>query len=540
LCLVGARNGGADQGFDRENYARYALSGRGDAGRGRALFADRKGAACLLCHRVGGEGGEVGPDLSDVGGKLGREHLVEAVLDPSRQIVEGYRPSAVATRDGRVFTGVVTRETAEVLTLVDAQAKSWNIPNAEIEERAFVNGSIMPDGLAAGLSREQFADVIAYLETLRASAQPTPGSIVSGPLGLPPGFTMTKVVGGLTAVTALAVAPDGRVFVAEQTGSLRVVKDGTLRPEAFATFPVDRRWERGLIGVTLDPNFASNGFVYVNYVAADSFPHHRISRLTARGDVAVMGSEVVLLEGDDQRRLGGSVPAGHQGGALHFGTDAKLYVAIGDQTAGQPAQRLDSFQGKLLRIDSDGSIPNDNPFFDQARGKYRAIWALGLRNPFTFAVQPGTGRIFINDVGQNAWEEVNEGFPGANYGWPATEGQTGDPRYHGPIHTYKVASIAGGSFCPAGVESGFPSDYRGKYFFMDFVRGWIKVLDPDRPAEASTFATGLARPVDLAFAPGVGLYVLSRDAWVIDDNYRPHTGALYWIRREHASAGGPP
>jgi glucose/arabinose dehydrogenase len=138
-------------------------------------------------------------------------------------------------------------------------------------------------------------------------------------------------------------------------------------------------------------------------------------------------------------------------------------------------------------------------------------------------------------VGQNAWEEVNEGFAGANYGWPATEGQTDDPRYRGPIHTYKVASVTGGSFCPAGVESGFPSDYWGKYFFMDFVRGWIKVLDPDRPAEPSTFATGLARPVDLTFAPGGGVYVLSRDAWVIDDKFRPHTGSLYLIRSEHAS-----
>src|SRR5207245_1730129 len=126
-------------------------------------------------------------------------------------------------------------------------------------------------------------------------------------------------------------------------------------------------WERGLIGVALDPDFKTNGHVYVNYVADEPYPHHRISRLTARGDVAAPGSEVVLLEGDDQRRLGGTVPAGHQGGALHFGADGKLYIAIGDQTAGEPAQRLDTFQGKLLRINPDGSIPVDNPFVTRAR-----------------------------------------------------------------------------------------------------------------------------------------------------------------------------
>ena len=162
-------------------------------------------------------------------------------------------------------------------------------------------------------------------------------------------------------------------------------------------------------------------------MAAEPYPHHRVSRFTARGDVAVPGSEVVLLRGDDQRKLGGNVSAGHQGGAFHFGRDGKLYIAIGEQTAREPAQRLDTFQGKLLRINPDGTIPEDNPFFKKAKGKYRAIWALGLRNPFTFAVQPGTGRIFINDVGDTRWEEVDEGFAGANYGWPESEGRDQRP-----------------------------------------------------------------------------------------------------------------
>ena len=324
----------------------------------------------------------------------------------------------------------------------------------------------------------------------------------------------------------MEVAPDGRVFVCEQTGALRVVKGGVLLPKPFAKIKVDSAWERGLLGVALDPAFARNGHVFVCYVAAEPYPHHVISRLTARGDEAEPGSERILFEGDDQRTLGGNRPDGHQGGAIHFGRDGKLYVAIGDQTAGEPARRLDSLQGKLLRLNPDGSIPDDNPFASKARGKYRAIWALGLRNPFTFAVQPGTGRIFINDVGETRWEEINEGFAGADYGWPAVEGPSTDSRFRAPIYSYPVASIAGGAFCP---EGSFPAEYHGRYVFADFVKGWIKTLDPDHPERVETFATGLTRPVDLKFGPDGSLLVLLRDAWVKDESFRPGTGSLHRI-----------
>ena len=181
-----------------------------------------------------------------------------------------------------------------------------------------------------------------------------------------------------------------------------------------------------------------------------------------------------------------------------------------------------------MRINADGTIPSDNPFVEQTSGKYRAIWALGLRNPFTFAVQPGTGRIFIDDVG-GVCEEINEGIAGSNYGWPTVEhGPTSDPRFRGPIHYYPTASIVGGAFSPADLS--LPKEYRGRYFFMDFVHGWIKMLDPERPGQATTFVSGLRRPVDLRFAPDGTLYVLVRDAWVIDREFRPGTGSLLAIR----------
>ena len=191
-----------------------------------------------------------------------------------------------------------------------------------------------------------------------------PGLTLSAEVTVPSGFSSEVIASGLSGATAMAVSPDGRIFICEQEGSLRLVKDTELLPRPFVRLKVDSQWERGLIGVTLDPGFQANGLVYVCYVAPEPTVHHRISRFLARGDTAVEGSEEVLFEGDDQATLGGEVPAGHQGGALHFGRDEKLYATIGDQTAGAPSQKLDSLLGKVLRLNADGSIPADNPFHD--------------------------------------------------------------------------------------------------------------------------------------------------------------------------------
>lgn len=506
----------------------YALAHRGNPIRGKAVYFDERRTRCSTCHKVHGQGSDIGPDLSAIGGKYDRPHLIESVLDPSAQIVEGFRTTILVTASGRVLSGIVKEESPRAVVLIDTEGRRRTIAKADIESRQVSRVSPMPEGLCAGLTPGEFADLITYLESLRTARQLTPGEASTGPLKLPTGFTATTIATQLTGCTALEVAPDGRVFVCEQTGALRVARDGKLLPTPFVRLPVDSTWERGLIGVTVAPDFPKTPHVYVCYVAAKPYPHHVVSRFTARGDVAVPGSEKVLLEGDDQRKLGGSIPNGHQGGAIHFGADGKLYVAIGEQTAGAPSQDLKSLLGKLLRINPDGTIPPDNPFVSRTRRKYRAIWALGLRNPFTFAVQPGTGRIYINDVGGSRFEEINEGAAGANYGWPESEGPTTDRRFRGPVYHYKAASIAGGAFVPS--DSPWPAPYRGKYLFADFVHGWIKVLDPKRQAVAGSFVTGLRRPVDLRFAPDGSLYVLLRDAWVIDREFKSSTGTLLKVR----------
>lgn len=516
----------------RRDYEKTALTQAGDPEKGRKLFFDEVRTKCSICHRVQDQGGSVGPELTQIGGKFDRPHLIESLLEPSRQIVEGFRTTTILTRDGQVVSGVVKQRTQERVKLLDAGGKEFELDVAQIEAEKTSDISIMPAGLASPLSSNDFTDLIAYLES-RRSGELKQGAGVSGPIKLPEGFEVSTVATGLTGAVALDVAPDGRVFICEQTGALRVVRNGELLPKPFVTLPVQVEWERGLIGVTVDPDFISQPYVYVCYVAKEPYIHHVVSRWLASGDVAQPGSEQVLLTGDDQKTLGGKVPAGHQGGALHFGTDGCLYIGIGEQTAELPSQKLDTFQGKLLRIHADGTIPRDNPLRHKSSGKYQAIWAYGLRNPFTFAIQRTTGDMLINDVG-GVKEEINRGMAGANYGWPTVEhGPTDDPQFVGPIHVYPQASISGGDFVPR--DTKWPMKYFGKYLFADFVHGWIHIIDPKvadatKANEAETFAEGLRRPVDMRFAPDGSLYVLLRNAWVIDGKFEGGTSSLLSIR----------
>lgn len=328
---------------------------------------------------------------------------------------------------------------------------------------------------------------------------------------VPTGFTDSLVAAGLTNPTAMALAPDGRIFVCEQGGKLRVIKNGVLLSTPFLTVTVDSNGERGLLGIAFDPNFVSNQLVYVYYTAPTP-AHNRVSRFIANGDVAIAGSETILMELPNL-----STATNHNAGAIHFGPDGDLYVATGDNANGNNAQSFSTVLGKMLRITSTGAIPTDNPFFNTTNGNNRSIWALGLRNPFTFAFQPGTGRMFINNVGQSTWEEINDGIAGANYGWPICEGPCSPPNpdFTDPIFFYANTgidcAITGGTFYnPQTVQ--FPLNFVGKYFFSDFCGGWIRTLDPANPATASDFATGISNPVDLKVSPDGFLYYLARGA----------------------------
>jgi glucose/arabinose dehydrogenase len=337
--------------------------------------------------------------------------------------------------------------------------------------------------------------------------------------GMRAGFQDIPVVSGLSDATAMQFAPDGRLFVAQQGGQLRVVKNGALLATPFVTLTVNSSGERGLLGVTFDPDFATNQYVYVYYTATSPAVHNRISRYKADGDVAdAAEGEVVLLDFDN---LSGAT--NHNGGAMHFGTDGKLYAAHGDNATGSNAQSMNNLLGKIIRMnpvpDPVAQIPTDNPFFGTATGKNRLIWVLGLRNPFTFSIQPGSGLTFVNDVGQNTWEEIDDARAGRNFGWPTTEGAfnpSSFPAFTNPVYSYAHSgttpsgcAITGGAFYNPSAPM-FPASYIGKYFFADYCSGWIYYIDPASPTAATQFALSISSPVDLKLGPDAALYYLAR------------------------------
>jgi glucose/arabinose dehydrogenase len=342
---------------------------------------------------------------------------------------------------------------------------------------------------------------------------------------LPSDFSEVTVVSGLSSPTAFAMAPDGRIFVLEQDGAVRVIKNGALLPTPFTTISVNSTGERGLLGIAFDPNFTSNRYIYLYHTTNTGTIHNRVIRVTADAsnpDVMESGSRITLLD------LNNLSATNHNGGAMHFGSDGMLYIAVGENAVQSNSQTLSNLLGKVLRMDvvadaddglANADIPTDNPFFATATGNNRLIWTMGLRNPYTFSVQPGTGRIFINDVGQGTWEEINDGVSGRNYGWPDTEGEfdTGDfPDYTLPLYTYDHGgndpdgcAITGGAFYNPDAET-FPAEYVGDYFFADFCGNWIYRYNvgPDTVAQFAT--STVPDPVDLLVAPDGSLYYLAR------------------------------
>jgi glucose/arabinose dehydrogenase len=360
------------------------------------------------------------------------------------------------------------------------------------------------------------------------------------------------------APVGVAFAPDGRLFIWEKAGVVRIFKpgqngqQGQLLPAPFVDIQgrVNQFSDRGLLGIALHPNFATNGYVYLLYTFQnggdpfDSGPKTaRLTRVTAdpdNPDVALPGSEVVLLGsiggGSCNNRPAGSdcIPSdssGHSIGMLRFGPDRKLFVSIGDgaefdfaDADALRAQRLDSYAGKLLRINANGRAPGDNPFDDGTNSIRSRVYAFGLRNPFRFTLDPD-GEPYIADVGWFTFEEINRGR-GANFGWPCYEGDAPHPDYQDfqecqdldagdvvpPLHPYprsEGVTVIGGPFYTGTV---YPPQYRNNYFFADYNHGWIRrlILAPDRSVQAiEEFATGVKGIVHLELGPDGLLYYVN-------------------------------
>ncbi len=367
---------------------------------------------------------------------------------------------------------------------------------------------------------------------------------------LPSGFE-DQLLASTDKPIALAFTPDGRMLVATQPGQLRVYKNGTLlqTPALNISSKVCSNSERGMLGVAIDPNFSTNKYVYLYYTynkfgvcptsqpTNANNPVNRVSRFVMSGDIVDPATEKILID---------NIPSpngNHNAGDLHFGKDGYLYVTVGDggcdyegdsgcAGANDASRDRHILLGKVLRITRDGGIPSTNPYTDTSSarcnltgrtnpGKYcQETFAWGLRNPFRFAFDPNaTGtRFFINDVGQNAWEEIDQGKAGADYAWNLCEGTHDNPDragsvgctaspYTAPVHEYShsdtgCASVTGGAFVPNGV---WPASYDGSYLYGDYVCNKIFKLEPKSGGgyTGSEFASGLAGggPTAMTFGP---------------------------------------
>lgn len=280
------------------------------------------------------------------------------------------------------------------------------------------------------------------------------GALATGAVWLPPPgdagtFRVEEVVRGLEAPWALAFAPDGRLFLTERPGRIRLVRDGLLRPEPVAEFDVAALGEAGLLGLALDPAFDRNGYLYVYLTARAEGGRlrNRVVRLTEGAGKA--SGLTVLLDGIPGAGI-------HDGGRIKFGPDGKLYVTTGDAADPPMAQDLRSLGGKILRINPDGSVPADNPFPGSP------VWSYGHRNPQGLAWHPITGKLFATEHGTSVHDEVNIIEPGRNYGWPTAIGPVRDPRFVDPILTFTPNIAPSGAAFVSG--SRYPG-WEGNFLF---------------------------------------------------------------------------
>ena len=352
-----------------------------------------------------------------------------------------------------------------------------------------------------------------------------------------------------------AFAPDGRMFVWQKNGVVRVIKNGQVQPTPFIDLSakVNTFDDRGFWGLAFDPQFETNGYVYMSYTFENAGNPNstagRTSRLTrvtassANPDVALPATETVILGSIGTPPCLGLPPNSdciaadsgtHTLGALHFAPDGTLFVGIGDGADGAfadpsslRAQDLDSPNGKILHINTDGSAVPSNPFYDGTNSWRSRVWLYGVRNPFGFAIHPVTGEIFFGDVGWNMWEEVNHGFQATNFGWPCYEGTGPQSAYQSqfaqcgqlppsavtpPFYTYdhdNGSAVIGG---PIYTGTAYPQDYRDSFFFGDYSGNFIRrvVLDDQhRAVSTQLFATGVPAPVSITQGPDGLLYYLS-------------------------------
>jgi glucose/arabinose dehydrogenase len=372
---------------------------------------------------------------------------------------------------------------------------------------------------------------------------------------LPKGFAREVVASGLNLPTAFVHLPGGRILIAEKSGVVRLYKDGALQPTPFIDISdrVNAFWDRGLLGIAADPDFATNGYIYLLYTYENDASDFtgpktgRLARYTATGDTASPSTEFIMLgtlvgAGCDLFPPGADcIPSdipSHSIGNLKFAPDGTLFLTLGDASSFEfvdpqalRAQDLDSLAGKLLHLTRTGQGVPSNPFWTgDASANRSKVHGYGLRNAYRLTLRPGTSTPYLGDVGWGIWEELDVARPGANFGWPCYEGPSRQEGYAAldfcqqlydqgpdavtrPLYSWNHnigQTVTAGTFYTG---TAYPETYRGAFFFADYSAGWIASLEVDAndqriPGSLKMFATSAGGPVYLDMGPDSLLYAV--------------------------------
>jgi glucose/arabinose dehydrogenase len=277
---------------------------------------------------------------------------------------------------------------------------------------------------------------------------------------------LQSVLPGLNFPVGMSLAPDGRVFFNERlTGNIRIIdQQWQLVNAAFCQLSVATSGEQGLLGLTLDPNFALNHFVYVYYTEAGA-ARNRVVRYTDSSGQCT--NQTTIL---DTLPVSGN----HNGGIIQFGPDGRLYVIIGDAENTANSQSVTSLAGKVLRVNPDGSAPTDNPFFSNADANAKKVFSLGHRNSYGFSFHSHTGHLWETENGPQDSDEINRVVAGGNYGWPTVRGIANNPNFRDPILAYTPTIAPTGVIAIPENSAVYPVAYRNNLLFVDFNGGKIR------------------------------------------------------------------
>jgi len=484
-------------------YRATAIQG-GDAQRGKTVF-DSKQAACAKCHIVTGNERKAGPKLGTIGDKFTRDQLIQSVLEPSARIHPDHATTTVVTTDGKTINGVLQARNKQEMRLLDVEGKLVRIPLAKIEAEKSSKTSLMPVGLHKLIKADQFADLIAYLGTLRQQVGKARW------IGMPDQMPMVDKPARLERLHAVEMKFDHPVCVIASPTAEReyfIVEQKTRKiyrlTKGAGDFSTDQKQLfvdlsdeastgqfEGVLCLAFHPDYKNNRKYYVNYHVRNQGSHFSpiIAERTATADFKrdAGGKSRRLLQIHQDTDL-------HWGGMLAFGPDGYLYIGAGDAGPQEDpegnGQNLGLLTGSILRIDVDNTqqglayaIPKDNPFRKQAgirRPPHQAqareeIWAYGLRMPWRFSWDSETGDLWVGDIGQNLFENVRIVRNGENHGWNVYEGfaefsdryRRAGETYVPPVLSYRRKD--GVSVTAGYVYRGKPeSSYYGAFIFADF------------------------------------------------------------------------